>query len=204
MIVIIDYGLGDLPSVSIALETLGHSHFVSTDPTEIRKADRIILPGVGAFCDGMKGLAEAGLDRLLKEEAFAGKPILGISLGMQLLFTSSDEHGYYQGLNLLPGHVRKLEVDEMIPHIGWNWLQFKHPHRLYRGLEEGHVYFDHSYYVDVTNEDDVIGTTDYQQTISAIVARGNIVGMQFQPEKSGVLGLQLLDRFVTQIKQGAN
>lgn len=201
MIAILDYGLGNLHSVSKALEALGHAYLVTTEPAEIRKAEGIILPGVGAFGDGMKGLAETGLDRLLKEEAFAGKPILGICLGMQLLFTSSDEHGYHQGLNLLPGHVRKLEVDDVIPHMGWNWLQFKHPHRLYRGLEEGHVYFVHSYYVDAVNEDDVIGTTNYHLTIPAIVARGNVVGMQFHPEKSGELGLQLLDRFVTQIIQ---
>lgn len=199
MIAIVDYGIGDLYSLSKALEALEHRYLVTTYPLEIRKATGIILTGEGAFANGMKGLAEAGVDRLLKEEAFAGKPILGIGLGMQLLFTSSDEGGYHQGLNLLPGHIRKLETDDMIPHIGWNWLQFKHPHCLYKGLEEGEVYFNHSYYVDVTNKDDVIGTTNYYQPIPAIVARGNMVGMQFSPEKSGVLGMQLLDRFITQI-----
>lgn len=122
---------------------------------------------------------------------------------MQLLFTSSDEHGYYQGLDLLPGHVVKFEGDMLIPHMGWNWLSFKHPHPLFRGLSEDYVYFVHSYHVQAANDEDVIATTDYYQPVTAIVARNQIVGMQFHPEKSGQFGLQLLDRFVQLLKEKA-
>lgn len=205
MIVIIDYGMGNLHSVSKALERMGHSYLITSNPEQIRRADGIILPGVGAFGDAMRELETRGLVSVLKQEALNGKPLLGICLGMQLLFTSSDEHGYHQGLNLLPGHVVKFTGDYNIPHMGWNWLSFKHPHPLYRGLEEGHVYFVHSFHVLADNDEDVIGTTDYYQTVTGIVARNNIFGMQFHPEKSGQLGLQLLNRFVrlTKVKVGA-
>ncbi|MBA4496215.1 imidazole glycerol phosphate synthase subunit HisH [Paenactinomyces guangxiensis] len=204
MIAIIDYGMGNLHSVSKALERMGHQYVITSDPQTIRRADGLILPGVGAFGDAMHELEARGLASLIKEMALKEKPLLGICLGMQLLFTSSDEHGYHQGLNLLPGHVVQLAGDYNIPHMGWNWLSFKHPHPLFQGLEEGHVYFVHSFHVQADNDEDVIGTTDYYQTVTAVVARHQIYGMQFHPEKSGELGLQLLNRFarLTKAKVG--
>jgi imidazole glycerol-phosphate synthase subunit HisH len=196
MIAIIDYGMGNLHSVSQALEQMNHSCLITSDPLEIRQADALILPGVGAFGDAMRELEERGLTSLIKQEAVLGKPLLGICLGMQLLFTSSEEHGYHQGLNLLPGHVVRFRGDFPVPHMGWNWLRFKEPHPLFRGLNEDYVYFVHSYHVQADNAEDVIGVTDYYGEVTAVVARGNIVGMQFHPEKSGDLGWKLLNRFV--------
>jgi glutamine amidotransferase len=195
VIAIIDYGMGNLYSLSQTLQRMDYAHIITSDMNTIRKADKLILPGVGAFGDAMAELAERGLNKFIIEEVKHGKPLLGICLGMQLLFTSSDEHGYFQGLNLLPGHVERIKTDLPVPHMGWNWLSFRHPHPLFRSLREGHVYFVHSYHVKATNAEDVIATTDYEQEITAVVARNNIVGMQFHPEKSGQLGIQLLHQF---------
>ncbi|WP_028776716.1 imidazole glycerol phosphate synthase subunit HisH [Shimazuella kribbensis] len=195
MIAIIDYGMGNLYSLSQALQRLDHEYVITDDVETIQKADKMILPGVGAFGDAMRELNQRGLTKIIFEEAIAGKPLLGICLGMQLLFTGSDEHGYYSGLNLLAGHVKEIKVDLPVPHMGWNWLSFRHPHPLFRSLEEGHVYFVHSYHVQASNTEDVIATTDYSQDFTAIVARKNIIGMQFHPEKSGPLGMQLLHQF---------
>ncbi|WP_124728363.1 imidazole glycerol phosphate synthase subunit HisH [Staphylospora marina] len=204
MIAIIDYGMGNLYSLEKALERLGHSSVVTSDPDVLRHADLMILPGVGAFGDAMRELEQRELAGAIRREALAGRPLLGICLGMQLLFTGSDEHGFHQGLHLLPGHVVRLEGDFPVPHMGWNWLSFRHPHKLFRGLDEGHVYFVHSYHVRAANEEDVIAVTDYHGPIAAIVARGNIVGMQFHPEKSGQLGLDLLDRCVRMAHAGVS
>jgi glutamine amidotransferase len=195
MIAIINYGMGNLYSLSQALQRMEYEHVITSDIGTIRKADKLILPGVGAFGDAMTELHECGLAKVIIEQASAGKPLLGICLGMQLLFTSSDEHGYYGGLNLLSGRVERLESDLPVPHMGWNWLSFRHPHPLFRSLQEGHVYFVHSYHVHATNQEDVIGTAEYGQEITAVVARNNIIGMQFHPEKSGQLGIQLLHQF---------
>ncbi|WP_211341913.1 imidazole glycerol phosphate synthase subunit HisH [Laceyella sacchari] len=202
MIAIIDYGMGNLHSVSKALERLGHTCIITSDTEEIERASGVILPGVGAFGDAMRELEARGLVAAIKKAALGGKPLLGICLGMQLLFTSSDEHGLHQGLNLLPGHVVKFTGDYRIPHMGWNWLSFKFPHPLFRGLEEGHVYFVHSFHVKAANPEDVIATTDYHQPVTAIINRNQIYGMQFHPEKSGKLGLGLLDRFARIANQG--
>jgi glutamine amidotransferase len=187
--------MGNLYSLSQALQRLGHEYVITDHIETIQKADKLILPGVGAFGDAMRELNQRGLSKIIVEEAIAGKPLLGICLGMQLLFTGSNEHGYYSGLNLLSGHVKGIEVSLPVPHMGWNWLSFRHPHPLFRSLEEGHVYFVHSYHVQASNSEDVIATTDYSQDITAIVARKNIIGMQFHPEKSGPLGMQLLHQF---------
>lgn len=204
MLAIIDYGMGNLHSVAKALERLGHPYQITDHPLKLQEANGLILPGVGAFGDGMYELASRGLDRVIKQVVKRGKPILGICLGMQLLFTSSDEHGYYQGLNLLPGHVVRFQGDYLIPHMGWNWLSFKHPHPLFRGVAEDYVYFVHSFHVQAANSEDVLATTDYHQQVTAMVARHQVVGMQFHPEKSGELGLKLLDQFAQslQIKAG--
>jgi imidazole glycerol-phosphate synthase subunit HisH len=198
---IIDYGMGNLHSVSKALERMGHDSFIAQRPDHLQEADGLILPGVGAFGDCMYELASRELAPVIKQEVRNGKPLLGICLGMQLLFSSSDENGFYEGLRLLPGHVKRFSGDYRIPHMGWNWLSFKHPHRLFRNLSEGYVYFVHSYYVEAANQEDVIATTDYYQPVPAIVARNQLIGMQFHPEKSGKLGLQLLDQFAQMVKE---
>lgn len=197
MIAVIDYGMGNLHSVSRALERMGFAYTVTSDPESIEEASGIILPGVGAFGDAMRELAERNLVGVIKREAFKGKPLLGICLGMQLLFTGSEEHGHHQGLNLLPGRVVRLEGDFNIPHMGWNHLTFTQFHPLLYGLEEGYVYFVHSYHVLPDNPEDILAVTDYHRQVTAIVGRNRIFGMQFHPEKSGVLGRELLRRFAS-------
>lgn len=200
MLTIVDYGVGNLFSLRSSLESLGIEVCVSGDPEELKKADRIILPGVGAFEDAIRKLRECGLDMLLKELAAAGKPIMGICLGMQLLFDKSYEYGEHEGLGLIPGKVIPMEgtlpKELKIPQIGWNALSFKgEKHPIFRDLKEGdHVYFVHSYYA-AECDDAVIATTDYGKDITAAVAKGNVMGCQFHPEKSGKIGLSILKAF---------
>jgi imidazole glycerol-phosphate synthase subunit HisH len=200
MIAVIDYGMGNLHSVSSALERMGFAYTVTSDPETVEKASGIILPGVGAFGDAMRELSERNLTRVIKQEAFRGKPLLGICLGMQLLFNGSEEHGYHQGLNLLPGRVVRLEGDFPVPHMGWNLLRFPQFHPLLYGLEEGYAYFVHSYHVLPDNREDILAVTDYHGEVTAIVGRNRIFGMQFHPEKSGSLGRELLRRFASLCK----
>ncbi|SEG79194.1 imidazole glycerol phosphate synthase subunit HisH [Paenibacillus sp. UNC499MF] len=205
MIAIIDYGMGNLHSVSKAVERLGCESVVSSDPDILAKAEGLILPGVGAFGDAMEQLRSLGLDRLLREQTAQGKPLLGICLGMQLLFTSSEEYGEHEGLNLLPGQVVRFRGDYKVPHMGWNRLEFKQSSALLEGLEEGHVYFVHSYHVKPERQEDLLAVTDYHQAVTAVVGRDTVFGMQFHPEKSGELGMRLLQNFVglCQSKAGA-
>jgi glutamine amidotransferase len=201
MIAIIDYGMGNLHSVSKAVERLGYEAVVTSDENEILAADGAILPGVGAFGDAMEQLREARLEGVAARYAQTGKPLLGICLGMQLLFTSSEEHGSYEGLNLLPGKVVRFQGGYKIPHMGWNRLQFKQPSPLLEGVEEGHVYFVHSYHVLPEQASDLLAVTDYHQQVSAVVGRNNVYGMQFHPEKSGSIGMQLLGNFLRLCKR---
>jgi len=196
MIAIIDYGMGNLHSVSKAVERLGCESAVTSDPKILAEADGLILPGVGAFGDAMEELRSLSLDRLLRELTAQGKPLLGICLGMQLLFTSSEEYGEHDGLNLLPGQVVRFQGDYKVPHMGWNRLEFKQTSPLLEGLEEGHVYFVHSYHVKPERQEDLLAVTDYHQPVTAVVGRGSVFGMQFHPEKSGELGMRLLQNFV--------
>ncbi|MHA2857497.1 imidazole glycerol phosphate synthase subunit HisH [Paenibacillus lautus] len=197
-IAIVDYGMGNLHSVSNAVERLGYQPLVTGEREELLAADGIILPGVGAFGDAMEQLREASLDSVMKEAAESGKPLLGICLGMQLLFSRSEEHGKYEGLDILPGSVVRFAGGEYkVPHMGWNSLQFKkREHPLFAGLEEGHVYFVHSYHVLPEVQADLLAVTDYGQPVTAIVGRGSVYGMQFHPEKSGELGMSLLRNFL--------
>jgi imidazole glycerol-phosphate synthase subunit HisH len=201
MIAIIDYGMGNLHSIRHALGRMGVSYQITSDPDQIRRASGIILPGVGAFGNAMAELETKGLRTILQQEAKNGKPLLGICLGMQLLFTSSEEYGTHPGLDLLPGKVTRFQGDYPIPHMGWNWVSFCQPHPIFHGLKEGHAYFVHSYYVQTTRETDKIAITDYGGPIPAIIARDNMIGMQFHPEKSGEFGLQLLERFALQTEE---
>lgn len=200
MVAIIDYGVGNLFSLKSSFAAIGQAAVVSSDKEEIRKADRIILPGVGAFADAAEKLRASGLGELLLEEAAKGKPIMGICLGMQLLFEESHEYGIHRGLGLIPGAVMPISdvipPDLKIPHIGWNALNFggkEHP--LWANIEEGdHVYFVHSFYA-ANCEDSVIATAEYGAKLTAAVAKGNVMGCQFHPEKSGEVGLKILKAF---------
>jgi len=195
---IVDYGMGNLFSVSKALERLGADYFISADKTKLLQADALILPGVGSFRDAMERLPAD----TIKEFAAAGKPLLGICLGMQLLFEESEENGPTKGLGLLPGRVRRFTgrtqhgESYKVPHMGWNRLKFVKESPLLKNLTEDYVYFVHSYYVDAENSDVLLAKTDYHKQISAIVCMNNILGMQFHPEKSSRLGMALLNNFL--------
>jgi glutamine amidotransferase len=199
MIVICDYGVGNLFSLSSSLKAIGFEVTVSGEKSALENADKIILPGVGAFGDAINKLREKGLDKVIIERAKAGVPILGICLGMQLLFDKSYEYGEHSGLGLIKGEIRPIaEVIPKglkIPHIGWNALNFTTPkHQLFKYLTEGDfVYFVHSYYG--ANCDSVIATAEYGAPLTAAVANGNVTGCQFHPEKSGEIGLKILKAF---------
>ena len=200
MIAIIDYGVGNLFSLCSSLHSIGADAVVTPDPDTIRAADRIILPGVGAFADAAEKLRSTGLDQVLLEEAAKGKPVMGICLGMQMLFEESHEYGIHKGLGLIPGRVIPMAgyipAELKVPHIGWNPLIIKgDKHPLLRYVEEGDcVYFVHSYFATDCNET-VIATAEYGRELTAAVARGNIMGCQFHPEKSGKVGLSILKAF---------
>lgn len=207
MIAIIDYGMGNLHSVSKALERLGYDYLITDKPAEIKAAAGVILPGVGAFKDAMKQLEEANLIEVIHEVSASGKPLLGICLGMQLLFTSSEENGYAEGLKLLKGHVRLLPHTSItgerfkVPHMGWNMLKFKQTNQsVVQGITEGYTYFVHSYYVDQMDEEELIAYADYTVQVPGIVGRDNVIGMQFHPEKSGFTGMNLLKNFCKSCK----
>ncbi|CAH1218739.1 Imidazole glycerol phosphate synthase subunit HisH [Paenibacillus auburnensis] len=198
-VAIVDYGMGNLHSVSKAVERLGYESLVTGDPKEIFAADSVILPGVGAFGDAMDQLRSSGLDVIVKEAAAGGQPLLGICLGMQLLFSSSEEHGEHTGLDILPGSVVRFAPRDgyKVPHMGWNKLSFLQPQSpLLTNLTEGHVYFVHSYHVQMGQASDLLAVTDYGHPVTAVVGRDNVFGMQFHPEKSGELGIKLLGNFL--------
>ena len=200
MVAIVDYGVGNLFSLKSSFAYIGQEAVITSDRATLAKADRILLPGVGAFGDAAKKLRESGMAEAVLHEVEKGKPLLGICLGMQLLFDKSFEYGEYEGLGLIKGEIRPIAdvcpKELKIPHIGWNALQFgeqKHP--LFRYLNEGDcVYFVHSYYGAKCDES-VIATAEYGATLTAAVANGNVMGCQFHPEKSGKVGLSILKAF---------
>jgi glutamine amidotransferase len=202
MIGIVDYGMGNLFSVSKALERLGVDAFISENPDELGNAKGLILPGVGSFRDAMTLLREKKLDVFLKEYVETGKPLLGICLGMQLLFDESEENGLTQGLSFLSGRViRFLGITESgetykVPHMGWNRLSYKTQNPILQNVEENHVYFVHSYYVTSEDQEVILATAEYDVEVPAIVGRNNVYGMQFHPEKSGETGMRLLQNFL--------
>ena len=200
MIAIVDYGVGNLFSLKSSFEMLGAEVTVTADAAVLRAADKILLPGVGAFGDAAAKLRESGLDTVVKEEAANGKPLLGICLGMQLLFERGFEYGEHEGLGLIPGNVRPIAdvIGEglKIPHIGWNALQFtEKTSPLFAHIKDGdYVYFVHSYYAaDCAAA--VIATAEYGAPLTAAVQNGNVFGCQFHPEKSGAVGLNILRAF---------
>lgn len=200
MIAIIDYGVGNLFSLKSSLAMIGAQAIVTGDADVFRSADRLILPGVGAFGDARQKLAQTGLDAALCAEAARGKPVLGICLGMQMLFDRSLEYGEHKGLGLIPGEVvpmaGRLPEGLKIPHIGWNALAIRKPdHPLMKYTESGDcVYFVHSFYA-ADCADSVIATAEYGIDVTAAVAKGNVMGCQFHPEKSGTVGLGILKAF---------
>ncbi len=199
MIAVVDYGVGNLFSLCSSLKSVGADIYVGSDATQLQAAEKIVLPGVGAFADAMAALRERGIDALLKEEAAAGKPIMGICLGMQVLFQKSYEYGEHEGLGLLQGEVIPMQgnisEDLKIPHIGWNALEIKKQSALLQGVTSGdYVYFVHSFYAS-NCDSSIIATTDYGAQITAAVQKGNVMGCQFHPEKSGDVGMKILRAF---------
>ena len=200
MIAIVDYGVGNLFSLKSSFAEIGVEAIVTADADTLRRADKIILPGVGAFGDAADKLRATGLDKVVIEEAKSGKPLMGICLGMQLLLEKGYEYGEHEGLGLIPGNIRPIAdvipSDLKIPHIGWNALSFgekKHP--IFKYLKEGdHVYFVHSFYA-ADCSDYVIASAEYGASLTAAVAHGNVCGCQFHPEKSGRVGLNILKAF---------
>lgn len=199
MIAIIDYGVGNVFSLSSSLRAVGADIIITGDAEKIRKADKLILPGVGAFGDAARKLFESGLAEVILEETAKGKPLMGICLGMQLLFEKGYEYGEYDGLGLIKGSVvtmeNKIPAGLNVPHIGWNGLNFTKESSLFKYIDDGSfVYFVHTYY-GVDCEDSVIATTEYGIPLTAAVQSGNVFGCQFHPEKSGDIGLSILKAF---------
>lgn len=201
MIGIVDYGMGNLFSVSKALERLHIPYFISEKASELDEADGLILPGVGAFKDAMARLNETGLADFIRSYAASGKPLLGICLGMQLLFEESEENGYTEGLSLLPGKVVRFPgesrdgISYKVPHMGWNQLEWVNGSILTDNLTEDYAYFVHSFYVKTDDPSILIAKASYFEEVPAVVGRMNVFGMQFHPEKSSDLGVELLRNF---------
>ena len=195
-VAIIDYGVGNLRSVEKAFAATGCEAVVSNDAQVLRSAERLVLPGVGAFAACMKGLRERGFDSLVQERAAAGTPLLGICVGMQMLFEVSDEFGTTDGLGLLAGRVRKFGSDLVVPQVGWNRIHQKQQHGLFAGVDEGSFcYFVHSFYCEPGTTDLIVGETEYGVRYASVVAKNNVCGVQFHPEKSQHVGLQMLKNF---------
>ncbi len=206
MTAIIDYGVGNLFSLVSSFQKIGEDTLITADNEVLKKADRIILPGVGAFCDAMDKLNNSGLVPTLKEQIEKGKPVMGICLGMQMLFDRSFEYGEHKGLGFISGEVRPISnfvSDLKIPHMGWNSLKIKKEnHPLFKYIKNNEcVYFVHSYCA-VNCDDSVIASAEYGTDITAAVAKGNVMGCQFHPEKSGNTGLNILRAFC-EMKEGA-
>jgi glutamine amidotransferase len=203
MVAIVDYGVGNLFSLRSSFGKLGEEVTVTSDKAILRTAAKIVLPGVGAFGDAAGKLEESGLGQVIREEAEAGKPLLGICLGMQLLFEKSFEYGEYKGLGLIPGQIRPISetvpAGLKIPHMGWNALKLKNSSPLFRKCRDGeYVYFVHSYHA-VTSDEYISATAEYGADLTAAVKKKNVYGCQFHPEKSGEVGLKILKAFCGEI-----
>lgn len=194
---IIDYGMGNLGSISNALSYIGVEYIISSDVDELSKADKLILPGVGAFRDAISLIREKKIDSFIDDSVKNKIPLLGICLGMQLLFDSSSEYGYHKGLSILSGDIVRFNTDLKIPHMGWNELNVIKKEPLFKGLDSKiHVYFVHSYHL-TTSEDIVSATTNYGSDIQVAAQKDNVFALQFHPEKSGAVGLKILENFIS-------
>jgi len=195
-IAIIDYGVGNLRSVEKAFAANGCDAVVSSDAAVLRTAERLVLPGVGAFAACMKALTERGFDQLVRERVAQGTPLLGVCVGMQMLFEESEEFGTTPGLGLLRGRVRRFSDDLVVPHVGWNQIRQRLAHPLFQGIEDrAFFYFVHSYYCEPADSGVVLGETDYDVAYASVVAHDSVCGVQFHPEKSQAAGLRLLANF---------
>ena len=195
MIAVIDYGMGNLRSVQKAFEYLGYKAVITQQPSEIQKADKVVLPGVGALRDAMQTIKQKGIDKVLYDVVEQKKPLLGICLGMQMFFEKSYEYGEHKGLGILQGEIVKLPENVKIPHMGWNSLNIKKKNPLFEGLsQEPYVYFVHSYHLN-TEADIVSATTYYGKEIQVAAQKENVFALQFHPEKSGDVGLNILQNF---------
>jgi len=196
LIAIIDYGVGNLRSIEKAFAATGSRAVISNDPSVLRGARALVLPGVGAFAACMRALSENDLDELLLERVAQGVPLLGVCVGMQMLFQESEEFGSTAGLGLLPGRVRRFSDSLTVPHVGWNHVRSLRTHPLMEGIgEQAFFYFVHSYYCVSERDELVLGETDYGEAFTSIVASENICGVQFHPEKSQLPGLRFLQNF---------
>ena len=197
-VAIIDYGVGNLRSVEKAFAATGCDVIISDDESVLRAAEKLVLPGVGAFGACMKALERRGFDRLVRERARTGTPLLGVCVGMQLLFDESDEFGSTPGLGLLRGSVRRFGNELVVPQVGWNRIHQKQRHALFEGIaDRSFCYFVHSFYCQPQDERVIAGETDYGGRYASVVAQGNICGVQFHPEKSQDVGLRMLRNFAT-------
>jgi len=195
-VAIIDYGVGNLRSVEKAFAATGCEASISSDESFLRSAERLVLPGVGAFAACMKALEERGFERLVRERVAAGTPLLGVCVGMQMLFEESEEFGSTRGLGLLKGRVRKFGNELLVPQVGWNRIHQRRPHALFEGIANGSFcYFVHSFYCEPDDEVVVTGETVYGRRYASVVARENVCGVQFHPEKSQDVGLRMLRNF---------
>ncbi|HLE62961.1 MAG TPA: imidazole glycerol phosphate synthase subunit HisH [Pyrinomonadaceae bacterium] len=195
-VAIIDYGVGNLRSVEKAFAATGCTAVVSCEESVLRQADRLVLPGVGAFGACMNALNERGFDRLVRDRVAAGTPLLGVCVGMQMLFEESEEFGPTPGLGLLRGCVRRFQGDLLVPQVGWNQIRHRRPHSLLEAIKDADFfYFVHSYYCEPVEREVILGETDYGLAYASLVARKNLFGVQFHPEKSQTVGLQLLSNF---------
>jgi glutamine amidotransferase len=199
MIAVVDYGIGNLGSVTKGFRRAGAEVVLTGDPAELRQAEALVLPGDGAFGAAMAEIEARGLVPVLREATLRGTPLVGICIGMQLLFEESEEHGRHRGLGVLPGRVRRIGGELPVPHMGWNTLRARKPHPVLDGVEDGaHVYFVHSYYCDAP-DDVVIASSDYGREFPAIVGRDHVLGLQFHPEKSQAVGLRIAANVVRSV-----
>jgi len=197
-VAIIDYGVGNLRSVEKAFAATGCEASISSDESFLRSAEKLVLPGVGAFAACMKALVERGFDRLVRERVNAGTPLLGVCVGMQLLFEESEEFGSTRGLGLLKGRVRKFGHELVVPQVGWNRIYQRRPHALFEQIANGSFcYFVHSFYCEPGDDAVVAGETEYGGRYASVVAKGYVCGVQFHPEKSQDVGLRMLKNFAT-------
>ncbi|MBM3800722.1 MAG: imidazole glycerol phosphate synthase subunit HisH [Acidimicrobiia bacterium] len=196
MVTIVDYAINNLRSVEKAFASMGFPVEVTDDPGRIRCAEKLVLPGVGAFADAMHNLKAKSLIAAIRESVLAGTPLLGLCLGLQLLFSESEEFGLTEGFGFIPGKVKRLPDRLLVPHIGWNQLHLQRSDPLVEGITEGSfVYFVHSYYAEPEDRQDILATTDYEVEFLSIARRGNVWATQFHPEKSQAVGLRLLRNF---------
>jgi len=195
-VAIIDYGVGNIRSVEKAFAATGCEAVVSSDENVLKRAERLVLPGVGAFGACMEALCDRGFDQLVREKVSGGTPLLGVCVGMQMLFEESEEFGLTTGLGLLRGRVRRFRHDLLVPQVGWNQIKQRTAHRLFQGIpDESFFYFVHSYYCEPAQSDVTIGETEYGMKYASVVAHENMCGVQFHPEKSQAVGLKLLNNF---------